>query len=169
MNICLLPALFKYEYVIKAHNFPLYFLRIVTKSFAPYSIIHANAAFHRLSGKIGNERVIGKSFFSLLDPESNPSQDKMSLSSFMISSDKGEDSKLNLIPGEIASNGKNEPVKCTVRVSPVLDPKIEEEAPAKLGYFAVEFVLDGNEFDETSLTNTSELKLLNKTPVSVMA
>lgn len=143
--------------------------RIVTKSFAPYSIIHANAAFHRLSGKIGNERVIGNSFFSLLDPESNPSQDKMSLSSFMISSDKGEDSKLNLVPGKIASDGKNEPVKCTVRVSPVLDPKIEEEAPAKLGYFAVEFVLDGNEFDETSLTNTSELKLLNKTPVGVMA
>ena len=162
----------KSKYFIKTHNFPFVFLRIVTKSFAPYSIIHANAAFHRLSGKKGNERVIGKSFFSLLDPESNPSQDKMSLSSFMISSDKGEDSKLNLlpiIPGESASNEKNEPVKCTVRVSPVLDLKIEEQAPAKLGYFAVEFVLDGNKFDETSLTNTSELPLLKKAPVGVIA
>ena len=148
-------------------------LRIVTKSFAPYSIIHANAAFHRLSGKIGNERVTGKSFFSLLDPEANPSRDEMSLSSFMISSDKGEDTKIYLlpiIPGESAANEKNEnePVKCTVRVSPVLDPKIEKQAP-KLRYFAIEFVLDGNEFDETFLTNASETPLLNKAPVGVIA
>ena len=145
----------------------------MTNSFAPYSIIHANAAFHRLSGKKGNDKVIGKSFFSLLDPEANPSRDKMSLSSFMVSSDQGEDPKLYLLPrisGGGASNENTEPVKCTIRVSPVLDPKIQLQDPAKVGYFVVEFVLDGKEFDETSLTKaTKSSSLSNKIPMGVVA
>eukprot|EP00535_Pseudo-nitzschia_heimii_P000662 CAMPEP_0197179650 /NCGR_PEP_ID=MMETSP1423-20130617/4520_1 /TAXON_ID=476441 /ORGANISM="Pseudo-nitzschia heimii, Strain UNC1101" /LENGTH=385 /DNA_ID=CAMNT_0042629579 /DNA_START=139 /DNA_END=1293 /DNA_ORIENTATION=+ len=125
--------------------------RIVTNSFAPYSIVHANAAFHRLSGKNANDTVIGKSFFSLLDPEANPSQDKMSLSSFMISTRKGNDPKLYLTSDSAVSEKRIDPVKCTIRVSPVSRQKAEIEDHNQVGYFVIEFVPDGKEFDETSL------------------
>lgn len=147
--------------------------RVVTNSFAPYSIIHANAAFHRLPGKKANDTVIGKSFFSLLDSEANPSQDEMSLSSLMISSSKGDDPKLYLLPrisGGSASDKKFEPVKCTIRVSPVLDQKVEMQDAVKVGFFVIEFVPDGKEFDETSLTNKSRASFSNtNTPMGVVA
>jgi len=147
--------------------------RVVTNSYAPYSIVHANAAFHRLSGKKASDTVIGKSFFSLLDPEANPSQDKMSLSSFMISSNRGNDPKLYLLPRiscGSASNEKIEPVKCTIRVSPVLEQKMEIQDHARVGYFVIEFVPDGKEFDETSITKKSHSSFSNTNmPMSVVA
>lgn len=141
--------------------------RILTNSFAPYSIVHANAAFHRLSGKNTNDTIIGKSFFSLLDPEANPSQDKMSLSSFMISSRKGDDPKLylsSMIRDKTVLDERIDPVKCSIRVFPVLRDQ------SKVGYFAIEFVPDGKEFDESSLTKNS-LKSFSQTntPMGVVA
>lgn len=145
----------------------------MTNSFAPYSIIHANAAFHRLPGKKANDTVIGKSFFSLLDPEANPSQDEMSLSSLMISTSRGNDPKLYLLPrisGGSALDKTIEPVKCTIRVSPVLDQKVEMQDAAKVGFFVIEFVQEGKEFDEISSTNKSRAPNSNmNAPMSVVA
>lgn len=145
--------------------------RVVTNSFAPYSIVHANAAFHRLSGKKTNDRVVGKSFFSLLDPEANSSQDEMSLSNFMIASSKGDDPKLCLLPRTSSVSDQNvEPVKCTIRVSPVLDQKTKMQDPAKVEYFVIEFVPDGKEFDETSLSKPSNTSFSNRNvPMPVVA
>lgn len=146
--------------------------RVVTNSFAPYSIVYANAAFHRLSGKKGHDNVIGKSFFSLLDPAANPSQENMSLATFVISSDRGDDPKLYLLPGISGGNAskeKIEPVKCTIRAYPVLDQKVSFQDPAKVGHFVIEFVLDGNDFDETSLTSTAKCSFSPKTPMGVVA
>jgi hypothetical protein len=147
--------------------------RVVVNSFAPYSVVHFNAAFHRLSGQCANDTVIGKSFFSLLDPEANQSQEKMSLSSFMISSSKGDDPKLYLSPmiSDRGTSGKaTDPVKCTIRVSPVLKQKVEVQDQTKVGYFVIEFVPYGKEFDETSLTNASHSSFSKtNTPMGVVA
>lgn len=147
--------------------------RVVVNSFSPFSIVHANAAFHRLSGKKASDKVIGKSFFSLLDPEANPSEDEMSLSSFMISSSRGDDPKLYLSPrmsSGSASDKKLEPVKCTIRVSPVLGQKIQIEDHAQVEYFVIELVSDGKEFDETCLTKKSHSSFPNpNTPMGVVA
>jgi len=147
--------------------------RVVMNSFAPHSIVHANAAFHRLVGQKANDTVIGKSFFSLLDPEVDISNERMTLSSLMISSSRGNDPKLYLLPktsdGSL-SGEKIEPLKCTVRVSPVLDQKMELQERAEVGYFVIELVPDGKEFDETSLTNKRNSSFSNgNTPMGVVA
>lgn len=115
--------------------------------------------------------MIGKSFFSLLDPEANSSQDEMSLSNFMISSSKGEDPKLCLLPRTSSVSDQNvEPVKCTIRVSPVLDQKTKMQDPAKVEYFVIEFVQDGKEFDETSLSKPSNTSFSSRNvPMPVVA
>ena len=130
---------------------------MVTDSFAPFSIIHANAAFHRLSGKKENDKVIGQPFFSLLDPDYNPPQDKLSLSSFMISS------SLYLLPriGRSAAGEKVEPVKCTIRVSPVLGQKFDEQDSENVQYLVIEMVQDGKEFDDTSVTKKIDASFSN--------
>lgn len=149
--------------------------RVVTNSSAPYSIIHANAAFHRLSGKKATDAVIGESFFSLLDPEANPSGDNMSLFTYMMSSSKGDDRKLYLLPktsdGSTSYETTCQPVKCTIRVSPVLDQKTEINEPLNVGYFAIEFASHGKKFDETSFINHKSSSSFSNTntPMGVVA
>ena len=140
--------------------------RVVTISSAPFSVIHANAAFCRLSGKKATDAVIGKSFFSLLDPKANSSGDNMSLSSYMISSSKGEDRNLYLLPrtsgGSASDETASQPVKCTVRVSPVLDHQTEIQEPINVGYFAIEIVSDDKQFDEPRFNDKSSSSFSNK-------
>ncbi len=95
----------------------------------------------------------------------------MSLATFVVSSDRGDDPKLYLIPGASGGNTSKEiePLKCTIRAYPVLDQKISVQDPAKVGHFVIEFVLDGNEFDETSLTSTAKSSFSPKTPMGVVA
>mmetsp|Transcript_70608 Transcript_70608/g.143387 ORF Transcript_70608/g.143387 Transcript_70608/m.143387 type:complete len:87 (-) Transcript_70608:64-324(-) len=86
----------------------------------------------------------------------------------MISSSRGDDPKLYLLPG--TSDEKSEPLKCTIRVSPVLDKKTEIQEQVSVGFFVIEFVPDGKEFDETSLHNKSSSSFSNRnTPMGVVA
>jgi len=145
--------------------------RVVTNSSAPFSVIHANAAFHRLSGE--TSALIGKPFHSLLDPEANPSEENISLASYMTSPSQGDGHKLYLLPkksGGGASDEQSEPVKCTIRVSPVLDQRTLIHETVHVEYFVAEFVSEGKEFDETAITNKSSVPFTDsKTPMGVVA
>jgi len=145
--------------------------RVVTNSTAPFSIIHANAAFHRLSEK--KSAFIGKPFFSLLDPEANPSEENFSLASFMTSPTQRGEHKLFLLPGNQDRDALDEqiqPVKCNVRVSPVLDQRTLLHGSVNVEYFVIEFVSEGKEFDETSITTKSSVSFSDdKMPMGVVA
>eukprot|EP00536_Pseudo-nitzschia_multiseries_P003940 jgi/Psemu1/284745/fgenesh1_pg.63_\ len=135
--------------------------RVVTESSAPFSIIHANAAFHRLSEK--KSPLIGTPFFTLLDPETT--EENFSLASLMTSPTQGGEHKLCLPPRSPVD--ESEPVICKVRVSPVLDQRTLIHGIVNVEYFVVEFVSEGKEFDESSITAESFSD--NKTPMGVVA
>jgi len=142
--------------------------RVVTNSAAPFSIIHANAAFHRLLGNKAIDTVIGTSFFSLIDPKSNPFEDESSLVEFMLSSSRGEGKKIYLLPSN--DDDESKPMKCFIRMSPILDQKTEIQEVMTVGYFAIEFISEDNKFDENSSTKLSSC-FSNKTnvPMRVVA
>jgi len=154
--------------------------RVVTNSVAPFSIIHANAAFHRLLGNKAINTVIGTSFFSLIEPDSNPFEDESSLVKFVLSSSRGDGKKLYLLPSNASDeasyeddkndNDEGKPMKCIIRISPILDQMTEIQDAMTIGYFAIEFFPDGNKFVENSSTKFSSC-LSNKTnvPMRVVA
>lgn len=113
--------------------------RLVTSPTAPYNIVHANAAFLSLAGReegtMTTDMVVGKSFFSLLDPNSNASGASINLTTCMVSSSMGNDSKLFLLP----KSGGVDPVKCSIRVSPVVARKTESKEVTTVTFFAIEF------------------------------
>ena len=148
-----------------------FFNRVVTSSSAPFPVIHANAAFHRLSGK--KSTLIGKPFSSLLEPQADSSEDSETILSFVASSSEGEGHKLHLSPinsGAGASDEQNEPVKCTVRVSPIFEQRTPINETVSVEYFVFEFVSEGKEFDETAITSNASASFSNlKAPMGVVA
>ena len=91
----------------------------------------------------------------------------------MTSPSQGKGHKLYLLPknsGGGASDEQSEPVKCTIRVSPVLDQRTLIHETVHVEYFVVEFVSEGKEFDETAITNKSSMPFSDsKTPMGVVA
>jgi hypothetical protein len=116
--------------------------------------------------------VTGTSFLSLLDTKSNPFEDESSLAAFMSSSSSSRsrgagDQKLYLLRPKTSSNeaASQEPMKCTIRVSPVLAQKTEMKEATTIGYFAIEFVSDSNQFQFSSLFGSNKMNA----PMGVVA
>jgi hypothetical protein len=119
------------------------FFRIITLSTTPYSIIHANAAFMRLSGRDGSSSVLGTSFLNLLDPTANAFGGNVNLTNCMVSSSRGEDSKMYLLPKESTTRTPSTlspqvPVECSVRVSPIVEKKTQNREVTSVSHFAIE-------------------------------
>ncbi len=116
-------------------------IRLVTKSSAPFSVIHANAAFLRMSGKQGTEVVLGTPFLSLLESTTTGSS-RVSLTECMIASSMGNDLKLFLLPpsrnADDAPSSTIQPVECHIRVSPIVARKTESREVMSVTHFAIE-------------------------------
>ncbi|KAG7359895.1 hypothetical protein IV203_034993 [Nitzschia inconspicua] len=144
--------------------------RLVTLSTEPYSIIHANAAFMRLSGRDHNDPVLGTSFRNLLDPEANDSLDDVNLTSCMVSSSSGSFSKLFLRPK--ASTLQDQiPVECSMRVSPIVERKTLNREVTTVSHFAIELfenIRNGSDYADISLGSMTNNKASHDLPVGVM-
>lgn len=134
------------EHLFVSHTYLHFnsFFRIITLSTTPYSIIHANAAFMRLSGKDGSDSVLGTSFLNLLDPTANAFGGNVNLTNCMVSSSRGEDSKMYLLPKgsttttPLSSSSPQVPVECSVRVSPIVEKKTQNREVTSVSHFAIE-------------------------------
>jgi hypothetical protein len=125
--------------------------RLVTNSSAPFSVIHANAAFLRLSGKHGTDAVLGAPFLSLLESASTGSS-KISLTECMVASSMGNDLKTFLLApfpspppptnhdgvGSSTTQPVSGPVECRIRVSPIVARKTESREVTSVTHFAIE-------------------------------
>ena len=113
--------------------------------------------------------MTGTSFLSLLDTKSNPFEDESSLVAFMLSSSssrsrgRASDQKLYLTSSN--EGASQEPMKCTVRVSPVLAQKTEMKEATTIGYFAIEFVSESNHIQFSSLFGSNKMNA----PMGVVA
>lgn len=96
---------------------------------------------------------------SMLDTKANSFENnELSLEEYMSYSGQTGEHKLWLLPQVSKDDAPSKPVKCTVRVSPVLDPyngRASIIEPYHVEYFVIEFVADGKEFDDTSITRRS--------------
>jgi hypothetical protein len=89
-------------------------LRLVAMSHNPFSIVHANAAFCRLSG-LPSDKIIGSGFASIIDSRTKP----VLLSDCMVSSDSGNHRKLQIINNN-SGDSTSEPVERYFKVLPVV-------------------------------------------------
>jgi hypothetical protein len=136
--------------------------RVVTLSTAPYSIIHANAAFLRFSGKENATNVLGSPFTTFLDPDANAAGNSINLTKCMVDSSMGNVSKLFLLP----KTCDDSPVECAIRVSPIVARKTENKEVTTISHFAIELFESTN--GETGFTVANSPTHSNNAPVGVM-
>ena len=90
-------------------------------SYNPFSIVHANAAFFRLSG-LPSEKIIGSGFASIIDCHaSDDSSRPVRLSDCMASSDCGHHRKLQII--QDSDDSSRGPVERYFKVLPVVSKR----------------------------------------------
>lgn len=112
--------------------------RLIANSCAPFSIVHANAAFFRLSG-LAPDQILGARFSSIL--ESEPNSKHTSLPECMMSSSSGNHKKLVL-----RAEYPQEATKSRVKVSPIVARKTtssEATTMTTMTHYVIEFNFDG--------------------------
>jgi hypothetical protein len=89
--------------------------------------------------KDGSKGVIGAPFASLLDRESTP--ERLSLMDCMVSSSMGSDAKLSILKGNLdktQDQNNNDPIDCSMFVSPIVARKTESREVTSVTHFAIE-------------------------------
>ena len=94
----------------------------------------------RLSGREDANNILGSSFTSFLDPDANAAGDSINLTSSMVSSSMGNDSKLFLLPKTLTDS----PVECAIRVSPIVARKTESKEVTTISHFSIELFESSN-------------------------
>jgi len=118
--------------------------RLLALSCHPFSIVHANAAFLRLSG-LPCEKIIGSGFASIVDSSNDEEGSKpVLLSDCLVSSDSGNPRKLQLV----REDETMKPVERWAKVFPIVERKPSRGSEvSNVTHFAVELV------EEMDLTN----------------
>eukprot|EP00529_Nitzschia_sp_RCC80_P013027 CAMPEP_0113482318 /NCGR_PEP_ID=MMETSP0014_2-20120614/22856_1 /TAXON_ID=2857 /ORGANISM="Nitzschia sp." /LENGTH=591 /DNA_ID=CAMNT_0000375829 /DNA_START=50 /DNA_END=1825 /DNA_ORIENTATION=- /assembly_acc=CAM_ASM_000159 len=142
--------------------------RLVTKSTAPFSVVHANAAFLKMVCKDGAKNVIGTPFSSLLDMDTAPAG--LSLMDCMVSSSMGIDTKLSVTKGvpnesqvqnptKTSVDGsdmtKNNLVDCSMCVSPIVSKEITNREVTSVTHFAISLQQNGMNIDDDLSTSSA--------------
>jgi hypothetical protein len=109
----------------------------VTLACHPFSIVHANAAFLRLSG-LPYERIIGSDFASLVDNSADEEDGKtILLSDCVVSSGSGNHHRLQLV----REDDTKKPVERWAKVFPVVERKpVHSSEVSNVTHFAVGLV-----------------------------
>ena len=113
-------------------------LRLVALACHPFTIVHANAAFLRLSG-LPYERIVGSGFSSIVDRSKSDQDSKpILLPHCLESSSSGDHLKLQLVREDEAK----EPVERWAKVLPIVDrrPLHCSGVVAHVTHFAVDIV-----------------------------
>ena len=148
----------------------------MTKSTAPFSVVHANAAFLKMVCKDGAKNVIGTPFSSLLDTESTPAE--LSLMDCMVSSSMGIDTKLSVTKGVLNENHvqnptktsvddshttKNNLVDCSMCVSPIVTKTLTDREVTSVTHFAISLQQNGMNIDDDLSTSSAPTSPIHET------
>ena len=149
----------------------------MTKCTAPFSVVHANAAFLKMVCKDGAKNVIGTPFSSLLDKNTTPAG--LSLMDCMVSSSMGIDTKLSVTKGDLNENQvqnhrktsaddsattKNDNlVNCSMCVSPVITKRLTDREVTSVTHFAISLQQNGMNIDDDLSTSSAPTSPLHET------
>jgi hypothetical protein len=134
-------------------------IRLVATSSAPYTVVHANAAFARLSG-LGSGQILGQPFYELLSKvaQEGASHNKhhVDLPGYAVSSGIGSN---HTLPLRQISAGQEKAVVCQIKVLAIVGRKTDVCADvSQVTHFAIDVVESEHVDDSSSSTFERQMR-----------
>jgi hypothetical protein len=134
-------------------------IRLVATSSAPYTVVHANAAFARLTG-LGSGQILGQPFYELLSQVAQQgasiNNHHVDLPGYAASSGIGSNRTL---PMRQISAGQEKALVCQIKVLAIVGRKTDIGADvSQVTHFAIDVVENDNVDDSSSSTFERQMR-----------